>query len=58
MVDNSMVADPIALQQQLFVKFCIRPYMTHVSKPTIEIKHVAKILEHGDVTRRSPLHIK
>ena len=32
--------------------------MTHVSKPTIEIKHVAKILEHGDVTRRSPLHIK
>ena len=32
--------------------------MTHVSKPTIEIKHVAKFLEHGDVTRRSQLHIK
>ena len=44
-----MVVAPITLQQlsiQFTIKFSIRSYMTHVSKPTIEIKHVEKILEH------------
>ena len=45
-VDNLMVVAPI----RFLVKFSIRPYMTNMSKPTIEIKHVARILKHGHAT--------
>ena len=52
MFHHSMVVATINLQQvpHVKLKFSIRPYMTHVSKPIIEIKDVAGILKHGDVT--------
>ena len=41
------------------MKFSIRPYMTHVSKPTIKIKHMARFLKDGDAARCcSSLHNK
>ena len=55
-----MVVAPITLQQLPFdlplnvlsghMYIYIYIYMTQVSKPTIKIKHMARILKHGDVT--------